>query len=156
MRIKAIVGGLATLFLTGVAFADLEPWKDYDISDAVWAVTTVKVDANMDDDFLFACGFRRFGPMALRVDIADRLARMAHERSRGGAFVPDHAMLSLAGTDREHLGLMLKGLGYVHRRVGKEQGFAFKPPRREKRKPAQDREDGAFGALSRLRQSGDD
>ena len=52
MRIKSIVGGLALMFLTSVAFADLEPWQDYDVSDAVYLVTTVKVDANMDDAYL--------------------------------------------------------------------------------------------------------
>jgi hypothetical protein len=34
------------------AFADLEPWKDYTISEAVWQVTTVKVHSNMDDAYL--------------------------------------------------------------------------------------------------------
>ncbi len=52
MHIKSIVGGLALLFLTSVAFADLEPWQDYDVSDAVYLVTAVKVDANMDDAYL--------------------------------------------------------------------------------------------------------
>lgn len=52
MRIKSIFGGLALMALTSVAFADLEPWQDYDVSDAVYLVTTVKVDANMDDAYL--------------------------------------------------------------------------------------------------------
>ncbi len=52
MRIKLILI-IATLFTAaGAAFADLEPYKDYDVSDAVWSVTTVKVDANMDDAYL--------------------------------------------------------------------------------------------------------
>jgi len=52
MRIKSILI-IATLFTAaGAAFADLEPYKDYDTSDAVWSVTTVKVDANMDDAYL--------------------------------------------------------------------------------------------------------
>jgi hypothetical protein len=32
--------------------AQLEPWTDYDISDGVWNITTVKVDPNMGDDYL--------------------------------------------------------------------------------------------------------
>jgi hypothetical protein len=52
MRIKAIVGGLALMFLTSATFADLEPWKDYEMSDAVYSVTTVKVDPNMGDAYL--------------------------------------------------------------------------------------------------------
>ena len=52
MRIKLILI-IATLFTAaGAAFADLEPYKDYDVSDAVWSITTVKVDANMGDAYL--------------------------------------------------------------------------------------------------------
>ena len=32
--------------------AQLEPWVDYEASDAVWSVTTVKVDSNMRDNYL--------------------------------------------------------------------------------------------------------
>ena len=44
--------GLSLLFGTTVALADLEPWKDYTESEAVWSVTTIKVAANMDDAYL--------------------------------------------------------------------------------------------------------
>lgn len=46
-----MVFALAALCAT-MAFADLEPWEDYEVSDAVWSVTTVKVDANMMDAYL--------------------------------------------------------------------------------------------------------
>ena len=52
MRIRTIMAGLAVVFLASVAFADLEPWKDYEVSDAVYSVTAVKVDANMGDAYL--------------------------------------------------------------------------------------------------------
>lgn len=52
MRIKLILIIATSFTAAGAAFADLEPYKDYDISDAVWSVTTVKVDANMDDAYL--------------------------------------------------------------------------------------------------------
>jgi hypothetical protein len=52
MRSKSLVGGLALMFLASPVFADLEPWTDYEVSDAVWLVTTVKVDANMGDAYL--------------------------------------------------------------------------------------------------------
>jgi hypothetical protein len=32
--------------------ADLDPWKDYEVSDAVWSVTAVKVHSNMGDAYL--------------------------------------------------------------------------------------------------------
>jgi hypothetical protein len=43
---------VALLFGSTVAQADLEPFKDYDTSEAVWSVTTVKVDSNMGDAYL--------------------------------------------------------------------------------------------------------
>ena len=52
MRIKSLFIIFALITVSGAAFADLEPYKDYDISDAVWSVTTVKVDANMGDAYL--------------------------------------------------------------------------------------------------------
>lgn len=52
MRIKTIMSGLAVAFLASTAFADLQPWKDYEVSDAVYSVTAVKVDANMGDAYL--------------------------------------------------------------------------------------------------------
>ncbi len=52
MRIKSLIGGLALMFLASPVFADLDPWTDYEVSDAVWNVTTVKVDANMGDAYL--------------------------------------------------------------------------------------------------------
>lgn len=45
----AVVGAALGI---AVAYADLKPWKDYQESDAVWWVTTVKVDANMGDAYL--------------------------------------------------------------------------------------------------------
>ena len=45
----------AVVLLTGfasIAAADLEAWKDYDISVGVSNVTTVKVDSNMIDKYL--------------------------------------------------------------------------------------------------------
>lgn len=35
-----------------MASADLTPWEDYEVSDAVYSVTTVKVDSNMGDAYL--------------------------------------------------------------------------------------------------------
>ena len=52
MRIKSIVVGTVCLLVAGIAFADLEPWKDYEESQAVWSVTTVKVHSNMGDAYL--------------------------------------------------------------------------------------------------------
>ncbi len=52
MRIKFILTFVTLFTVAGAAFADLELYKDYDVSDAVWSVTTVRVNANMDDAYL--------------------------------------------------------------------------------------------------------
>jgi hypothetical protein len=52
MRINMIVLALSMALGSTAAFADLEPWKDYTISDAVWQVTTIKVHSNMNDAYL--------------------------------------------------------------------------------------------------------
>lgn len=52
MRFKSVIAVLSCLFVSGIAMADLDPWKDYEVSDAVWSVTTVKVDSNMGDAYL--------------------------------------------------------------------------------------------------------
>ena len=52
MRMRNIALGVAALVISSVASADLEPWTDYEVSDAVWSVTTVKVDSNMGDAYL--------------------------------------------------------------------------------------------------------
>jgi len=43
---------LFALFFTTSAFAQLKPYQDYDISDNVWSITTVQVNANMIDNYL--------------------------------------------------------------------------------------------------------
>lgn len=52
MRKKSMLGLIALSLMALPAFADLEPWKDYSASDAVWSVTTVKVHPNMGDAYL--------------------------------------------------------------------------------------------------------
>ena len=52
MRIKSILVAVALLSLSFSASADLTPWEDYEVSDAVWSVTTVRVESNMGDAYL--------------------------------------------------------------------------------------------------------
>ena len=52
MRLKLILSALLFSLFSTTAFAQLEPWTDYDISDELWNITTVKVDPNMGDDYL--------------------------------------------------------------------------------------------------------
>jgi len=43
---------LALLFTAATARADLEPYKDYAVSDSIWHVTTIRVNSNMGDAYL--------------------------------------------------------------------------------------------------------
>ncbi|MGB7904914.1 MAG: hypothetical protein WCF43_09485 [Steroidobacteraceae bacterium] len=52
MRLKISLAVLAVTFCSSAAYADLEIYKDYAVSDAVWRVTTVKVKPNMGDAYL--------------------------------------------------------------------------------------------------------
>jgi hypothetical protein len=52
MRIKQLFSGLLLVGFASIAWADLEPWTDYDMSEGVSNVTTIKVDSNMIDKYL--------------------------------------------------------------------------------------------------------
>ena len=52
MQIKSILASIVLLSLSFSASADLTPYVDYEVSDAVWSVTTVRVDSNMGDAYL--------------------------------------------------------------------------------------------------------
>jgi hypothetical protein len=52
MRISQLFTGLVLVCFAGIASADLEPWTDYELSEGVSNVTTVKVDSNMIDKYL--------------------------------------------------------------------------------------------------------
>lgn len=52
MRIKTLFIAAVLLLVSSTVQAQLEPWKDYEVSDALWNITMVKVDPNMGDDYL--------------------------------------------------------------------------------------------------------
>lgn len=52
MKLRNLFLSLTLIGWTGIASADLEPWKDYELSDWVSNITMVKVDANMIDKYL--------------------------------------------------------------------------------------------------------
>lgn len=52
MMIRKIFTGLVLVCFAGLASADLEPWTDYEVSEGVSNVTTIKVDSNMIDKYL--------------------------------------------------------------------------------------------------------
>ncbi|NND46698.1 MAG: hypothetical protein HKN55_03460 [Woeseiaceae bacterium] len=52
MKIQQVLAGLILAGFASVAMADFEPWKDYELSEGVTNVTTVKVDSNMIENYL--------------------------------------------------------------------------------------------------------
>lgn len=52
MKLRQLLAGFVLVAFASAATADLEPWTDYDLSEGVTNVTTVKVDSNMIDKYL--------------------------------------------------------------------------------------------------------
>lgn len=52
MKFKTLSTFALLISLSISARADLEPWEDYEVSDEVWSITTIKVDSNMGDAYL--------------------------------------------------------------------------------------------------------
>ncbi|MGJ8560656.1 MAG: hypothetical protein ACSHX3_10505 [Litorimonas sp.] len=52
MKLLSTLTAIGMMAVAQPAFAQLEVYEDYDISDSVSVVTTVKVDANMGDYYL--------------------------------------------------------------------------------------------------------
>ena len=52
MKLNQLLTGMLLAAVTSVAVADFEMWKDYEVSEGVTNVTTVKVDSNMIEDYL--------------------------------------------------------------------------------------------------------
>ncbi len=52
MKLNHILAGILLACVTSAASADFEPWTDYEVSEGVTNVTTVKVDSNMIDHYL--------------------------------------------------------------------------------------------------------
>ena len=110
-------------------------------------------------------GYRPAGDQAVRVDVADKLLRAAHE-SRGragrGGFVMDPALAISTGLSEANWHRLVGSAGFRRRPARKLAGGAFGPPapdtwqwrppadrpRREKQVPAP--EGSAFAALADL------
>ncbi|MEJ2400736.1 MAG: hypothetical protein P8Y52_05000 [Xanthomonadales bacterium] len=52
MKLKFLLIATVLCFFSTSVLAQLEPWTDYEVSDELWNITTVKVDPNMGDDYL--------------------------------------------------------------------------------------------------------
>jgi hypothetical protein len=52
MKLHQFLMGIVLISAASPALADFEPWTDYELSEGVTNVTTVKVDSNMIDHYL--------------------------------------------------------------------------------------------------------
>jgi hypothetical protein len=52
MKLRQLIIGILLLGAASAALADFEPWTDYEVSEGITNVTTVKVDSNMIDNYL--------------------------------------------------------------------------------------------------------
>jgi len=52
MRTLRLTVAAIVLAFSSTAMAELEPWKDYDISDSVYQISAIKVKPNMMDAYL--------------------------------------------------------------------------------------------------------
>ncbi len=100
-------------------------------------------------DLLVRLGFRCLGPQMLRVDIAERLARHAHEARAGKQpQVIDEGLVTSLGLQPQAVARLLKDVGF--RPSSGEAGWVWRGKVRERPKPPADPSH-AFAALAGLR-----
>jgi ATP-dependent RNA helicase SUPV3L1/SUV3 len=98
---------------------------------------------------LVRLGFRALGPQMVRVDMAERLARHAHEaRTNKQAQVVDQALATSLGLLPEALAKLLKDIGF--RSSNGEAGWVWRGKMRERPRPPANPSH-AFAALAELK-----
>jgi ATP-dependent RNA helicase SUPV3L1/SUV3 len=126
-------------------------------------LTSLKIEASAPPGFYAVAGFWAFRDFAVRVDMADRTARLLHAqrleaRAGGNRFLPDPALVNSLGLTAAQFDTLMAALGF---RGGKGGGFAFAPARQpaakaraRKPEPAAPSPANAFANLGALLASG--
>jgi len=99
---------------------------------------SVGVDKTAPAGFYQALGYVPFGALAVRGDIAERLASMAWALARKGAFAASPELLSLAGCGADEMTDILAGLGYRAQKDKTDEDGVIKF-RRAKRPPGKNK-----------------
>ena len=73
---------------------------------------SVPVTRTTDTELIEACGYRMLGPLAVRIDMAERLTTKAWTMSRGGPFPPNAELTSLIGASNEQWPAVMRALGF--------------------------------------------
>lgn len=73
---------------------------------------SIPVTRTTDRAFLGACGYRILGPLAIRIDMAERLTSKAWLLAKNGPFEPTAELTSMIGASNAELPDVLKALGF--------------------------------------------
>ena len=118
------------------------------------ATVVLPCPADVERQLLQRLGFRALGPQMLRVDMAERLARHAHEaRSAADRPVVDQALATSLGLQPQSVARLMRDLGF--RPAAEEGAWVWRGPNRPRRReggPADPSH--AFAALAGLRRGG--
>ena len=98
--------------------------------DAPDGRVSLVADAALADAFYAAVGYRRVGPLAIRVDMHERFAAELRRRARAGAFAADAALLNLAGCSSADFDGVVRALGYLPETGA--HGTLYRAPARRK------------------------
>ncbi len=102
-------------------------------------------------------GFRPLGAQMLRIDLAERLARVAHDQREGrGPFTPDPALSTSLGLRPASFAQLMLALGFRPAEPSEAHphpNWVWRGPRRAPPATAP-RRDNAFAALAALRTAG--
>lgn len=74
--------------------------------------TTIKPEPQIGKNFYHAIGYPVVGPLAIRVDILDRVIGQIHDNAIQGRFALEHRYAELLGCTNEELVAVLGALGY--------------------------------------------
>lgn len=73
---------------------------------------SIPLHKDVDIEFLEACGYRALGPIAVRIDMAERLSSKAWLLSKSGPFVAPSDLISLVGSNLEQFPQIMTALGF--------------------------------------------
>ncbi len=96
---------------------------------------SLAVKDGVAQEFYEAAGYRILGPLALRVDMVERLAARAWSLSRGGPFAAGPELLSLAGCGSGEMVEVLAALGYRGTATGNAITYVRAPRRKARATP---------------------
>jgi len=97
---------------------------------------SVPINKRDDLDFLEACGYRPLGPLAVRIDMAERLTSKAWLTAKKGPFAPTPDLLSLIGATLDDFPGVMRAIGFKRIQKKKDDGTPedrYRPMRAKER-----------------------